>query len=572
MKEYGISEAKSKLGFQVKAVPDTAVSCVEKTVGRFATRVGVLVSAFAIVLAGFAPMNTDVAVANHDIDGPYAGKILGDTISKIKICHATGSNSNPYTMIEPNVNSFFSSGHDSDGNDIIPPFHYQVKKNDPVLAFNGMNWPSQKNIWENNCVIPGAPETATLTLVKNVVGGTATVDDFLLEADGPDHIGPAITGDTEITNAVVEVGTYTLSEDKQGLPYTASDWVCKDDGDDMEVTNGNTVVISTNQEVTCTITNTYNDPNEPLGGKITITKDVEEYQGDWSFDFTGSGSFNLNNQKTSHEFIGLYQGSYAFVESSQENWNLVDITCNEGAQYETDPNYGSLTINLGAADVSCVFTNRYDDGQTPTYSISGKVYHDNNSRNGSLDEGENGLEGWTVYIDEDGSNTLNGEELSTLSGANGDYMFSGLVAGCYTVREVLNTGWTQTEPTEVDDFEYQVAIGGASCTPAEQISLLDKIFGIKTANAAVMLDAVGLNFGNVENRRTGGGGGGGSSSSTTDEGRVLGDFTGLPYQAPQVLGEVTELPRTGMPISGILSVLAVLGIIILPKFSIAKAS
>ncbi len=211
------------------------------------------------------------------------------------------------------------------------------------------------------------------------------------------------------------------------------------------------------------------------------------------------------------------------------------------------------------------------------YSISGKVYHDNNSQNGTLDTGsEDGLPTWTIYIDGNDNNTLDGSEPSTETNTTGDFAFNNLLAGCYTIREVLKDGWTQTEPTAVDDYEYLVSVGGASCSSP---TLLQKVkdFFIPTVSAAI-INPDNMNFGNIETDRggctgnCGGGGGGGSSggggggSTPTPPGRVLGDDTTVPSEpTPQVLGAVTELPRTGMPMLNlILMFAATLGILLVP--------
>lgn len=344
------------------------------------------------------------------------------------------------------------------------------------------NWSETSNTCTNvsvasnqqaSCVITNtytapSPDTAELTLVKQVSGGDASATDWTLTATGPTTIN-GVSGSGTVTNASVNVGTYDLSESGGPGNYSASDWVCMLATDSVPVTanmsDGDTVSLTKNQDVTCTITNTYTT--------------------------------------------------------------------------------------------------------TPTYSISGKVYHDNNSQNGTYDgesegnpQGEAGLESWTVYLDENDSNTLDGEELNTLSDANGNYEFTGLAAGCYTVREVLKEGWAQTEPTEVDDFEYEISLGAAVCSKDSLITQISGFF-IKTAQAQALPT---YNFGNIETSDSSTGGGGGSrSGSRPNDGRVLGDSTGLPYQAPegQVLGAST-LPVTGHEISILFMILATAGFVFTP--------
>jgi hypothetical protein len=64
-----------------------------------------------------------------------------DTSKKIYICHATGSNSNPYTRPEVSVSSIITldpNGHGGHGDDIIPPFTYV--KQGVNGSYPGQNW------------------------------------------------------------------------------------------------------------------------------------------------------------------------------------------------------------------------------------------------------------------------------------------------------------------------------------------------------------------------------------------------------------------------------------------------
>lgn len=72
--------------------------------------------------------------------------------------------------------------------------------------------------------------------------------------------------------------------------------------------------------------------------------------------------------------------------------------------------------------------------ETPTYSISGVVFHDVNN-NGVLDSGEVGLPGIKVTLS---------SGASTTSDANGSYIFTGLLEGAYTVVSDGLTGYFAT--------------------------------------------------------------------------------------------------------------------------------
>jgi len=86
--------------------------------------------------------------------------------------------------------------------------------------------------------------------------------------------------------------------------------------------------------------------------------------------------------------------------------------------------------------------------------ISGEVFNDKNA-NGQHDKRENGLDGWTVFIDVNGDGVLNNPEGNGIPSAlaeepwaitdnQGHYVFAGVGPGTYAVRIVPQTGWTQT--------------------------------------------------------------------------------------------------------------------------------
>ncbi|MDP3882439.1 MAG: ice-binding family protein [Candidatus Staskawiczbacteria bacterium] len=104
------------------------------------------------------------------------------------------------------------------------------------------------------------PATATLTLVKTIVGGDRIFADFPLTATGP----TTITGNSAtpaVTAATVDVGTYTLSETTQS-GYTAESWSCIKNTDSAVI--GSSITLASGDSAICTIQNTYIVP--PLGG------------------------------------------------------------------------------------------------------------------------------------------------------------------------------------------------------------------------------------------------------------------------------------------------------------------
>ena len=106
------------------------------------------------------------------------GSATAAPAEKVQICHATGSESNPYV-----VNQVDSSSIDEEGNkflnghgdhigpvfdpddpqkswgDIIPP----ITNPDTGTTFDGLNWPAGEVIWLNGCQVPTPSPTPTET-------------------------------------------------------------------------------------------------------------------------------------------------------------------------------------------------------------------------------------------------------------------------------------------------------------------------------------------------------------------------------------------------------------------------
>lgn len=76
--------------------------------------------------------------------------------------------------------------------------------------------------------------------------------------------------------------------------------------------------------------------------------------------------------------------------------------------------------------------------------IEGIKYHDHNG-NGLRDEGDEPLAGWTLYVDLDNDGVQDGgEPVAVTAEVTGAYSFSGLLAGNYTVCEVMQAGYVAT--------------------------------------------------------------------------------------------------------------------------------
>ncbi len=89
-------------------------------------------------------------------------------------------------------------------------------------------------------------------------------------------------------------------------------------------------------------------------------------------------------------------------------------------------------------------------------AITGTVYDDVDS-SGTKTGGDNTLSGWQIFLDLDGSGTLNNQadgtpEPSTFAGTGGDFTINmnAMPTGLYRVTEIVQPGWTPTAPAVRD--------------------------------------------------------------------------------------------------------------------------
>ena len=86
-----------------------------------------------------------------------------------------------------------------------------------------------------------------------------------------------------------------------------------------------------------------------------------------------------------------------------------------------------------------------DFGITSPGIIAGHVFYDPNA-NGQIDLGETGFPTMRVFIDANGNGTFDAGETQTTTNAMGQYAFSGISAGAYTVAVEPLSGYDMTYP------------------------------------------------------------------------------------------------------------------------------
>ena len=171
-------------------------------------------------------------------------------------------------------------------------------------------------------------------------------------------------------------------------------------------------------------------------------------------------------------------GSMAISESGLEGWKVYADLNGNGSPDASEPSaitdatglytipgvpYGNVTIRevitpgYRATNLTAGLSTLLLNGENRTgvdfgnlelseFVISGTAFSDSN-RNGTLDAGERGLSGITVYIDTNNNSLLDAGEPSTVTltdrfftpdvNETGTYSFSHLARGSYTVREIV---------------------------------------------------------------------------------------------------------------------------------------
>lgn len=142
---------------------------------------------------------------------------------------------------------------------------------------------------------------------------------------------------------------------------------------------------------------------------------------------------------------------------------------------------GGVQIITAACPAGCD-----DTAETILGSISGQKFEDHNG-NGVQDEGDDGLSGWTIFIDAGaGNGVLDDGEQSTTTADDGTYTLGNLSAGTYKVREVLKPGWTRTTVNPGD-----VTLTSVTVEISPEDSCTNTVTTVSSAN--------GVDFGNFEN-------------------------------------------------------------------------
>ncbi|MBO3088857.1 DUF7927 domain-containing protein [Cellulomonas dongxiuzhuiae] len=308
------------------------------------------------------------------------------------------------------------------------------------------------------CSITNTAQQPTLTLVKQVVndaGGTATVADWTLTADGPTTGVTGVTGDAAVTDAPVAVGSYALSE-AGPAGYAAGDWACATDETAVPVTDG-AVAVGVGQDVTCTIV------NEDSPALLTLRKVVDagttgatQTPADWTLTATPQGitgqdpvSGDGEDGVTQEE---VFAGGYALSESAVAGFAAGDWSCATADGTAVTVTDDVVTLANGA-DVTCTITNT---AQQSTLTLVKEVVND--------DGGTAAVADWTL--------TATGPTTG-VTGVTGDAAVTGapVAVGSYALTEAGPAGYTAGAwECAADDAEVPVTDGAVTVALGQDVT------------------------------------------------------------------------------------------------------
>jgi type VI secretion system secreted protein VgrG len=125
-------------------------------------------------------------------------------------------------------------------------------------------------------------------------------------------------------------------------------------------------------------------------------------------------------------------GDYTFLNVAPGTYYVREVA--QTGVEQTTPTPGAVAVVSGAAVTGVNF------GDFKLISISGKVESTDSHGGGSC--GETGLKGWTVILSANDNGTI--KVTSTTTNANGDFSFTNLGPGTYTILEAEETGYELT--------------------------------------------------------------------------------------------------------------------------------
>ena len=243
----------------------------------------------------------------------------------------------------------------------------------------------------NATVVVTAVTTATLTLQKTVVndnGGTALDTDWTLTAAQGGTTISGVEGSASVTNSVVPVGTWTLSESGGPAGYTPGAWSCAGAAD---ADPGDGLTLAASENVTCTITNDDKAPSLTLLKTVTNDNSGTALTTDWTLTATGAAGTptNLSGTTPVASGAGFKADTYTLAEiNGPAGYTASTWSCTNGVTVTA----GQITLILGQS-TTCTINNNDNDllpvaNPDTNSAIEGGLAVNGNVRDGGVAAGD----------------------------------------------------------------------------------------------------------------------------------------------------------------------------------------
>ncbi|AFZ37704.1 Carbohydrate binding family 6 [Stanieria cyanosphaera PCC 7437] len=343
-----------------------------------------------------------------------------------------------------------------DGSQTIQLTNNDIYESSPQISGNNVVWSGYDG---NDSEIYLYDGTQTIQLTNN------DTSDYSPQISGNKVVWEGYDGkDSEIyfydgtnTNKLTVNGTGDYSPQISGNNVV---WSGYDDNDsEIYLYDGNQTIQLTN--------NNTSDYSPQISGNNVVWSGYDDNDSE-IYLYNGSQTIQLTNNNTSD-----YSPQ---ISGNKVVWEGYDGNDSEIYLYD-----GSQTIQLTNNDTSDysprisgdkVVWQDYNGNDSEIYlnfnpflvpgEIQGIKWHDLNG-NGQQDASEPGLEGLTIYLDQNQNSQLDQGEVSTVTDANGFYSFTNLHFGNYTVAEQLPPRWQQTYPVGVEyEWSDSTQPGGIS--------------------------------------------------------------------------------------------------------------
>ena len=341
--------------------------------------------------------------------------------------------------------------------------------NDYIITFGGdcdSNGQTTLSAGDNkNCTITNTKK-GTIIVKKDMVGG---IDTFSFTG----NLSGSISTDLGTIQTMVTPGQYTSTEDIK-LGWDLDSIVCDDTNSpaggestgDVS-TRTATFNVEAGETVTCTFTNIkrgsiqgkkFEDLNNN-GSRQTN----EPYLNDWTINLYQPGeiwnlikSMSTGDDNTEaglvdngqYRFVDLVPATYIVCEELKTGWSQTKPSngpVDEGGQY-----CYQVDLTAGQSLQGLTFGN-FELGK-----IQGRKFNDLNA-NGQQDSGESPINDWTIRLYDSNWQQVGSDQTTHFISGYGDgrYRFEDLGLGTYYICEVLDSEWTQTNPSSSEGFANQ---------------------------------------------------------------------------------------------------------------------